>query len=511
MITPQIKPGTVEQFVYTWSSRNLDGREGFGFGRVSPGLAGAQKWLSSLDVTGFAIAPPEHAEADLDRTDDPGQPDPAGGSATSGENRGSAVLREAGRIRMGTLAVVFRKVSPAGEDAFNRPRHLVHGFLGTADDLTADLAQRMTDATWLTADQCPLDALPALTSLLVTDLDQGTPKAGASSEDRALVLAALARDQRVVHDADGALLASVLDALGPRLSPYLDVVPFLDRQRAVVTLTFNTAPPGPCRADSATFRPDEALGRLQEHVFGLPVLAGSPETQARGVDPVSRDQLEAILDKAGLRQPVRAVSIPESGSVDVVIACESTQVSPTLFLGLDEDDLRGVLANATSYASLSRYAHYLATADPSDLTRVWSHTSLAVIGFALLTHPSKPDLHYPVRGVGGQLQALVGGLLRGDDRTRLVAAVLNAAASRDRRALQSLTAAFAEHTPFLFDEVVPASELDDDQKLLLMRALPDDWLRSQAINNHYVGALRLSLGPARRRRGPLQQMRRLLP
>ena len=44
MIPPTFKTGQVEQATYTWSKRNLDGREGFGFGAVSPGLLDSLPW-----------------------------------------------------------------------------------------------------------------------------------------------------------------------------------------------------------------------------------------------------------------------------------------------------------------------------------------------------------------------------------------------------------------------------------------------------------------------------------
>jgi len=55
-IRPHLSPGVIEQGIYTWSSSNLNGVQGRGFGAASRGLLRHVKWLGELDQEHFRLS-----------------------------------------------------------------------------------------------------------------------------------------------------------------------------------------------------------------------------------------------------------------------------------------------------------------------------------------------------------------------------------------------------------------------------------------------------------------------
>lgn len=149
MPPPTIPAGTAEQAIFTWSKVNLDGRKGQGFGAVSAGLKDSLGWLQTLDSSHWKIVD-ESLSGGSERYEDWTQ------------------LVATGAFQAEGVSLVYRKIASAGVDGHQRNRSLVHILVGRPDDL--DLAVISDDDVhWLGTEDCPLDGLPDLPRLSISD------------------------------------------------------------------------------------------------------------------------------------------------------------------------------------------------------------------------------------------------------------------------------------------------------------------------------------------------------
>lgn len=150
---PEIRPGRIEQALFTWSRLNKTGVSGQSFGSISPGLSASIPWLKSLKPPTFNFQSKDASLAGWDHAHSDWRSFTAVCSATSGSS----------------INVIFRKLAHAGVDGGGRPRSLAHCLIGRSCDL--DLASvDPADTRWLNAEDCPLDDLPALETLVTTAL-----------------------------------------------------------------------------------------------------------------------------------------------------------------------------------------------------------------------------------------------------------------------------------------------------------------------------------------------------
>jgi hypothetical protein len=147
---PAIPAGTVEQAIFTWSKVNLDGHKGQGFGAVSAGLTDSLGWLQAIDSSHWKLADE---------------------SLSHGAERyeGWTQFVATGAFQAEGVSFVYRKIASVGVDGHQRNRSLIHMLVGRPGEL--DLAAVSDDDVhWLGAEDCPLDELPDLGNLHITQL-----------------------------------------------------------------------------------------------------------------------------------------------------------------------------------------------------------------------------------------------------------------------------------------------------------------------------------------------------
>jgi len=519
-MAPSIQPGSLEQAVYTWSSRNFNNVRGQGIAEVSPGLGGAVRWLESLDLSRFRPFAPGHTS---EATGYPGWKE----------------LVTVGSMALGRHTVVYRKIASAGEDGAGRNRFVTQILVGAAADLSlAAIAD--DDACWLSAAECPLDKIPKLSPV---DASALTPRTAA--HDCAEVdAAARAMLEDLIADPGRPRSAADLGPPGPA-ALLLTAVP--SALWSAIDLTWWVGPDGPVIAAGVGDQtlPQEApapatIERSQLHdcelhheieeVWGWLTgerrdwknFAAAYSGRSGRKPPIASQvgDLPAASPRADLLALAASVSGEGDWGGEEAAPFNAQQAlaflkgvdrlagtAPDLTSLLDPGEIRALFGEVADNSSLSRVARYLQeTVPPRALEAAWRDTSLAALGLATLLNEDEEgrggNWALPRRVDEGEMVKLCRYLLRSEagivQLGRLLGGGFAATATSRRRFVTALREGGAQRR-HVFGEVLPAADLPAAVLADLVRENLDEFVAWCGISDPYAEALRAGLGQRRRR------------
>jgi hypothetical protein len=403
--TPDLAPGVVEQAIYTWSTVNLGGVKGVGFGAVSPGLRSDDRWLRWL-------------EAWPSRKFEPFSANVSPRDAFSGWR---------GAITHGAFAfldwnVVFRKIPYAGEDGSGRDRFVVHALFGRREDL--DLSRVASDAAiWRDAEQFPLDRLPRLETVSVSDLEPRSLEHADDVEDpQAKTLLTLLREGngRTVlggvpaSEVDAALRAAHI-AVPTTLWPDLEVVCYVGRDGIDVEIAVDQGRVG---VSSRSAKSALAGCRFHREVdakwnrssswrdfLAAPakfVAARSPDDLEAAADLATSAAAVRVKPREAFRQHVAArlgtpnwrFDTPVEESALPELLMYPADALGSWIEGASKEDLRVVLAAAREPELMRGIGEHIARSslETRAIVKAWQSSGVAVLAIASLRRPSSQHL-----------------------------------------------------------------------------------------------------------------------
>lgn len=402
MSSPDLAPGTIEQVIYTWSEINRGGGKGLGFGAVSPGLASHVGWLNSWPKRNFDLL--------------------VEGTSRSDTFEGWHDVVTEGAFGIDDYNIVYRKMSDGGVDSVGRDRFVVHALVGRRDDI--DLARVSADCdVWLSAQDCPLNDLPALDSLSTGDLQPRVLVSGEEDEeedDHALRLiekfSANAGDLVLGQERPETLdrLVSVLHIAVPTaLWPDLEMTTLLARRGLEVTATVRQRPETRAQSTSAR-RESSGMGTSNLHriVDQQWTLAAGTTWEGFVADLPKRLKTRSLASPAGTgsARPSGSADPRESFRLSVAAALGSPtwdfdadlgdeQLGAVLYHHEDAhilgawmaaatgDELRAVFAASEQRQTFARVNDLVSAAvlDTPSLADAWRRSVAAPLGFALLS------------------------------------------------------------------------------------------------------------------------------
>jgi hypothetical protein len=523
MAAPAVSPGLVEQAIFTWSKHNLGGGRGLGIGEVSPGLRTHVSWLGSLDLN--SLRP-------FDETLD---------SEADGY-KGWEELSAVGAFPAGKLTVVYRKIASAGFDGAGRNRFLVHLLIGRSGDF--DLGSIADDDPhWLRAEQCPLNRLPKLRTLRVTELRSRAAAHDCSALDRdaRTLLEQLIREPNGLTCAAGSsppatrLLAAVPTALWGQIrlgwwvgreGPVARVGPIGATAATAKVTADRTSRAG---LDDCAFhsRVDEVWAGIPAaerswpafaRVFGATDLrAGGSRSQAS----LKKEEMEheAVADSRRRASAAIAAAIGASHwdgwrtladweAQRALAALERVPSPPDGWLSVFSGwELRALFAGIESNPGFARALRFLEHADAPTETLLarWRETGLAALGLAVLGRDVDPEpagtWAVPKHVDPVELGKLVGYLRRSErglDRLALLLTGGFAWSTEGRRSIISALLAVGATPREVFGIVLERAELPPRSQLDFIRENADlagEWL---GVPEKWLEAFRLGFAPRRR-------------
>jgi len=496
-----VSSGLVEQAIFTWSTSNLGSGSGQGIGEVSPGLSEHVPWLDSLDL-------------DLLR--------PFSGEFAGGDDgyEGWEKLVAVGSLPVGELTVVFRSLASAGRDASGRNRFLVHLLVGRGDELDMG-SVAVDDARWLTAEQCPLDRLPRLSTLKVSDLTPHRANHDCSKLDdeaRELLKSLLESPAGAVRlqPSEASFTTTLLAAIPTALWGRLRVGWSVGTEAPVVSV-------GPIAEGNATvpLQPKVRLAGLEscalhrevdqiwdeipaaERVWSSfarayavklgyrrsPSLEEKHQVAANTSGSLRGRALAEIASAIGAAAWDERRRLSEGEALRVLGCLESQAMDPrNLCDRLTLEELRALFGGIETNAGFSRCCRFfeIAAVDGDWLVRGWRETSLAVFGFGALKLVSEPNDRgawaVPRRLDEIELEKLVGHLRRLDGGVDHLATLLSAgfaSSAEGRRAVIDALEAAGAPAQEIFEIVLPRAALSPRMEAEFMRENLDlviEWL-----------------------------------
>lgn len=519
-MAPTLTKGTVEQAIFTWSSRNIDGRNGQGFGAATAELKRGLAWLRAIDNFHFSVR------------------DPRGSNAIRASG-----LQATGVFRVGDLNIVYRKEADAGLDARGRPRSLAHVMVGRADEF--DIATLDEEAEqWLAADECPLDGLPPLERL---DLAAFVPRdvrhvCREHDPDAEALLRSIMPGHaysRIAPEVGGAprsFASRLLTALPARLWPEVEFDWFAGQDGHTAYLRIGSArPDGPGiqeRVHAVGLSDCVLHRRVEEAWAGLPQAS---RTWARFIETLDQPRSTAVRGHARAESQGRQVS-------EDAVTTATAHVVATIGAGLGRPwDGRRILSATETYSALYRlqrleppaggWVRWLPTevwislvasardsqafrqgerffraidAPYEDLLVLWDRTGLAVVGYALLQHADAKELPVgwavPKTLHGGQLVQLVGYLARTPHERHLIGRLFEEGFAGSRESQQCLTMAIMEscyERCQVFNTVLPQANLPAEILAEILIEHAGDFIRCARLAVPIGNALELALARGR--------------
>jgi len=525
MPAPAIKPDVVEQAIFTWSSLNLDGSKGQGFGKISPGLEHSVDWLNSLDRTRFQLS------------------EPASGQDT-GRFAGWRALTAVGAFSASGLGVVYRKVADVGQDGHGRERFLVHLLVGLPGEL--DLARvGEAGAPWLSPEDCPLDALPALSALTLGDLG-GRELAHSCAERDASARSLLRRlvmgsGELLIGETEAVTPVSVtgelLTGIPAGLWGQIELDWFAGRTGPLARIHIEPDGPSPTRSAGRAVLADlDGCGLHREvesvwaalapaarswegfaHALASPTYVRAPApgvAASQTVTGTHREQAAAVIAEilgAPGWSPGRMLS---DGEAKLALRALGRLTPPPggWVTELAADELRALLAGLESPGTFAEACSVLAPAEvpAPQLADAWQHTGLAPLGFALLRRETALADGWALPHVvdGDQLRRLVSQLgtsQEGLDRLACLFRCGFAANTHARGELVRALRAAGVQPRHLFERILPRARLSPALLLEFLRDDVDGFAGWLGVADTYGGALRLGL--ERRRLFSLRALR----